>query len=247
MTGHTIVFLALGAAAGGFINGLAGTGTALFALGFYLLVLEPVTAVAIVATMSALTGVQGLWVVRRAIFSNVPRLLRFLVPGVIGVPLGVMLLASIDATTLRLVISAMLIVYGVYFGFRAALPAFEQRTPILDSVVGFVGGVMGGAASVSGAIPAMWVSLRPWPKAETRAVLQPFNVTLLGMTALLLLWRGAFDATAVQALAVTVPIGLAVAQIGIFTFRRLSDTGFRRLLILLCLAMGVGIMVQELL
>ncbi|TFL17599.1 sulfite exporter TauE/SafE family protein [Jannaschia formosa] len=247
MTAESVLFLALGAAAGGFINGLAGTGTALFALGFYLLVLDPLRAVAIVATMSVLTGLQGLWVVRHAISQQVPRLMRFLLPGVIGVPLGVMLLASIDARTLRFVIAALLIVYGVYFGFRAALPAFARRTPVWDGVIGFVGGVMGGAASVSGAIPAMWVSLRPWPKAETRAVLQPYNVVLLGLTAALLAWRGAFDATALTALAITVPVGIAVAQIGIFTFRRLTDTGFRRLLILLCLAMGVGILGQEVL
>ncbi|MEO0381893.1 MAG: sulfite exporter TauE/SafE family protein, partial [Pseudomonadota bacterium] len=47
-------YLVLGAVAGGFINGLSGTGTALFALGFYLVVLDPVQAVAIVALMSVL-------------------------------------------------------------------------------------------------------------------------------------------------------------------------------------------------
>ena len=48
MTFETILFLTLGAAAGGFVNGLAGTGTALFALGFYTVVLPPVQAVAVV-------------------------------------------------------------------------------------------------------------------------------------------------------------------------------------------------------
>ncbi len=38
MTSSFILFLALGAAFGGFVNGLAGTGTALFSLGFYLMV-----------------------------------------------------------------------------------------------------------------------------------------------------------------------------------------------------------------
>ena len=36
MSYDIVWFLLLGAAAGGFINGLSGTGTALFALGFYL-------------------------------------------------------------------------------------------------------------------------------------------------------------------------------------------------------------------
>lgn len=240
------LYLVLGAVAGGFINGLSGTGTALFALGFYLVVLDPVQAVAIVALMSILAGLQGLWIVRAEIMAQPARLLRFLLPGLAGVPLGVSLLAVIDAGALRIAIASLLILYGGYFGFRASLPAFSRRTPWIDAIIGFVGGTFGGAASVSGAIPSMWLSLRPWSKAETRAVLQPFNVAILGTTVALLFVRGAYDATAIKALAVTIPCGLIAAQVGIMVFHRLSDTGFRRLLILLTLAMGVGVLASEL-
>lgn len=240
------VYLALGALAGGFINGLSGTGTALFALGFYLVVLEPIKAVAVVALMSILAGAQGLWVVRKEIKSQPVRLLRFLIPGLIGVPIGLSLLARIDEATLRMAVATLLIVYGCYFGFRASLPAFSRKTPIIDSVIGLIGGVLGGASSVSGAIPAMWLSLRPWPKSETRAVLQPFNVAVLSTTVCLLFFRGAYDETALTALAVTIPIGLIAAQIGITVFKMLNDDAFRRLLIILTLLMGVGILLSEL-
>ena len=246
MSVATILMLVLGAAAGGFVNGLAGTGTALFALGFYLLVLDPVTAVAVVATMSVITGLQGLWLVRRAIRAQPLRLARFLVPGLVGVPLGILLLSFLDATTLRIGIAVFLVTYGAYFSFRAALPRFETPTPVLDGAIGFVGGVLGGAASVSGALPAMYLSLRPWPKAETRAVLQPYNVAILGSTVALLALRGAYDARAMTALLVTVPTGLVAAQVGIFVFRRLTDDLFRRLLIGLTLVLGAGILLQEL-
>jgi len=246
VTLQSIAFLVLGAAAGGFINGLAGAGTALFALGFYLLVLDPITAVAIVALMSVLAGLQGLWIVRAQIFEHPRRLLRFVAPGLMGVPLGLALLDVLDAGTLRIAIATLLIVYGGYFGFRAALPAFSKRTPLIDSAIGFVGGVMGGAASVSGALPTMWLSLRPWTKSETRAVLQPFNVAILATTVCLLFLKGAYDSTAAYALLFTVPTGLIAAQVGIFVFRRLTDTAFRRLLILLTLAMGTGILISEL-
>jgi len=99
MTNDMIVYLTLGAAAGGFINGLSGTGTALFALGFYLVVLEPITAVAIVALMSVLAGLQGLWIVRAEIMARPARLLRFVLPGLVGVPVGLRLLDVIDAST----------------------------------------------------------------------------------------------------------------------------------------------------
>lgn len=245
MTVELITFLLLGAIAGGFINGLSGTGTALFALGFYLVVLDPVTAVAIVAFMSIIAGVQGLWIVRAQILTHPKRLLRFVIPGLIGVPIGVWLLASIDATVLRLGVAGFLIVYGGYFSFRSALPAFARPTPVLDSIVGGLGGILGGAAGMSGALPSMWMSLRPWTKFETRAVLQPFNMVMLIVTVSLLFLRGAYDADALTALAITVPAGLISAQVGIAVFKRLTDMVFRRLLIILTLLMGLGILASE--
>ncbi|MEX0340866.1 MAG: sulfite exporter TauE/SafE family protein [Arenibacterium sp.] len=247
MSFEFIVYLMLGAMAGGFINGLSGTGTALFALGFYLVVLDPIRAVAIVAFMSVLAGLQGLWIVRADILAQPKRLLRFLLPGLVGVPIGLSLLSMIDAGQLRIAIASLLILYGGYFGFRAALPAFSRPTPWVDAGVGLTGGILGGAASVSGAIPAMWLSIRPWTKGETRAVLQPYNVAILGTTVSLLFFQGAYDRTSLSALAITVPCGLIAAQVGIMVFRRLSDTGFRRLLILLTLLMGVGVMASEIL
>lgn len=246
MDAQTITFLLLGAAAGGFINGMAGTGTALFALGFYLVVLPPITAVAIVSLMSVLVGLQGLWVVRAAILARPKRVLRFVLPGLVGMPFGLYLLALIDANTLRIMIAILLIIYGGYFSLRAALPAFEKRTPLLDALVGFLGGILGGAAAASGALPQIWVSIRPWPKAQTRAVLQPFNVAILSTTVVLLAFRGAYDTFALNALLVTVPCGLIAAQGGIFVFRRLSDTQFRRVLIALTFLMGMGILISEL-
>ena len=200
---------------------------------------------AIVALMSVLAGLQGLWIVRNEIREQPRRMLRFVVPGLVGVPVGLSLLDVIDASTLRTAIAIMLILYGSYFGFRSVLPAFSKRTPLADSSVGFVGGVLGGASAVSGAIPQMWLSLRPWTKSETRAVLQPFNVAILSTTITLLFFKGAYDQTALNALLVTVPVGLIAAQIGIGVFRRLTDTGFRRLLIVLTLLMGLGILASE--
>lgn len=247
MSIEAIVFITLGAFAGGFINGLAGTGTALFALGFFLVALDPVGAVAVVALMSVVTGVQGLWVVRVAMTQNVARLMRFIIPGLLGVPVGISLLSFIDADTLKLVIGVLLLVYGGFFSFRANLPKFERRTPVLDSLIGLTGGVLGGMASLSGALPVIWCSMRPWPKAETRAVLQPFNVSVLFTTTVMLWWRGAYTAPTITAFLIALPTSLIAAQIGIAVFQRISDNIFRRLLIGLSLLLGLGILIPALL
>ena len=238
--------LALGAAAGGFVNGLAGTGTALFALPFLLVALPPAGAVAVAATLAVGAGLQGLWEVRGALFGQPRRLMRFLLPGLAGVPIGLALLSVIDATGLRVTVAALLILYGGYFGLRRSLPRFERPTPVVDAAVGFAGGVLGGAASLSGVLPGIWCTLRPWPKAETRAVLQPYNVAILGLTLVALAARGVFAPPVATALLVVLPVGFVAARAGIAVFRRLSDDAFRRLLIVMCLVLGAGILVQGL-
>ena len=238
--------LLAGAAAAGFVNGLAGFGTALFALSFWLQIMEPLQAVAVCVVLSVVSGFQGVWIVRGAVRAHAWRLMRFLVPGLFGIPLGVALLSVLDATTLKRVIAVFLVLYGGFFTLRASLPRFERPTPWIDGAVGFVGGILGGAASLSGALPTMWCSMRPWPKAEVRAVLQPYNVAILGTTILALALGGAYTGRTLLLVGVTLPVALVFAQFGIMVFRRIGDEAFRRLLIALMLVSGLALGLREL-
>ncbi|MDA7963461.1 sulfite exporter TauE/SafE family protein [Ruegeria sp.] len=246
MNSPDYLLILAGAAAGGFINGLAGFGTSLFALGFFLSVLPPTQSVALVLILSVVTGLQGLWVVRNAILDNPKRLARFLLPALVGIPLGVLSLRYVDVQALKLVIAGFLLIYGGFFTVRRNLPKIDRPTPAVDVTVGFLGGVLGGLASLSGALPTMWCSMRAWPKAETRAVLQPFNVCVLALSAALLALRGAYTPETLRYALIAIPTALASAQFGIILFKRVSDTLFRRLLIVLCFVSGLILMGREL-
>ncbi|WP_298837093.1 sulfite exporter TauE/SafE family protein [uncultured Roseobacter sp.] len=245
MTGTEALFILLGAAAAGFVNGLAAFGTALFAMGFFLTVMPPVQAVAMSVVLAAVNGLQGAWEVRREIMDAPARLARFVVPGLLGVPLGVSLLQILDAGVLKLTIAVFLILYGGYFTLRRQLPALAPRSGVPDALVGCAGGVMGGAAALSGALPTMWCSLRGWPKNELRAVLQPFNVIILSATMALLVASGAFTRQTLVFLALALPVALVFARLGLMVFRRLPDVVFTRLLIGLCLVSGTGMLIRE--
>ena len=247
MTPEFLFIFLLGAAAGGLINGLAGFGTALFALGFWLQIMPPPQAVAIVVVMSVASGVQGLWVVRGAILSQPRRLARFLLPALVGVPLGTSLLTILEPKALKLTVALFMIVFGGFFTLRAALPRLERPTPVIDATVGFLGGVLGGAASLSGALPTMWCAMRPWPKAETRAVLQPYNVAVLGLTALVLAWQGIYDRETLLLILIALPSTMIAAQAGIAIFRRINDDQFRRLIIAMMFISGLVLLARELL
>ena len=240
------LFIVAGAVAGGFINGLAGFGTALFALGFFLSVLPPIQAVALVLLLSVVTGLQGLWVVRAEMLNNPKRLMRFLLPALIGIPLGLQSLRYVDVTGLKLVIASFLLIYGGFFMLRRNLPKIAHRTPIMDATIGFLGGILGGLAALSGALPTMWCSMRSWSKAEIRAVLQPFNVCVLALSAGLLASQGAYTPETLHFAVIAIPTSLLFAQGGIILFKRVEDTVFRRLLIMLCFASGLILMTREL-
>ena len=242
-----VIFICVGALAGGFINGFAGTGTALFALGFFLLVLPPASAVALVALVSVLASLQGIWVVRRALADNLGRFMRFVLPGLAGVPIGNALLDYVDAGHLRLLVAVLLICYGGYFGLRRSLPRFERKTDVADAFIGFGSGVFGGLAALSGTLTAVWMSLRPWPKAESRAVMQPYNAVILTVTLTLLALQGAYTPETWRAFAIALPVALVAAQIGIALFRRVSDDVYRRVLIISCFAVGLSVLLRELL
>lgn len=245
MTVEFAIWLFAGAAAGGFVNGLAGFGTALFALGFWLEILPATQAVAIVVAMSILSGIQGLWTVRQQIVKSTPRLMRFLLPALIGVPAGITLLAYIDARSLKLVVGSFMLLYGSFFVARRSLPVFDRPTPLGDSVIGLIGGVLGGAASLSGAFPTMWCALRPWSKSEQRAILQPFNVAVLTMVASILIYKGFYPQETLLLMAIVIPPTLIFAQLGIVVFGKINDAQFKRLLIALMFVSGALILLRE--
>ncbi len=235
-----------GAAAGGLINGLAGFGLSMFAMGFWLQIMPPSQAVPIMVITAVVTGLQGAWVVRRSIIKHPARLAILTVPGLVGVPIGIGLLASIEPHIIKLTLAGFMMLYGGFFTFRRALPNLERPTPMIDAVIGFVSGVLGGATSLSGPLPTMWCALRGWPKVETRAVLQAFNIVILAFTAVGLVLQDRYTWQILGLIALALPLTILFAQLGLYLFKHLRDDQFRRLLIALMLIFGTILAFKEL-
>lgn len=228
----------MGAATGGFVNGLAGFGTALFSLGWFLQIAPPAQAVAMSILIAVTTGVQGLVLVRRAIAPK--RLAAFLIPALVGIPIGYQLLSFIDGDVMKLGIAVFMLAYGVFFLRSGAAPKLARPTPVIDAGVGFVGGVMGPLCGLSGAVPTMWCAVKDWSKLETRGVLQPFNFAVLLLSLALLAIEGAFTSAMAPAALITVVLSLLSAQAGIAAFKRLGDAQFRQALVALMFVSGAA-------
>src|SRR3954466_320494 len=102
--------LLLGALAGGFVSGLSGFGTALMALGIWLYVLPPSIAVPLVLICSVISQISTLPSMWRSF--DLSLVWPFVIGGLLGVPLGTMLVASADPKVFKLSVGVLILVFS---------------------------------------------------------------------------------------------------------------------------------------
>ncbi len=233
---ETILIVFAGALAGGIVNGLTGFGTGLTALGIWLYVLEPTTASSLVIISSIASQLQTLRLVWHAIERD--RVAVFVVPGIIGVPIGTLLLPVIDPQLFKAVVGLILVAYAGYALLRRRALQIAWGGAGADGVVGFLGGVLGGLAGISGVFPVIWTDIRGWSKDRRRGILQCFNTAILVLALGSHAVSGLLDLKVGTALVAALPGTIGGAQLGAYIYRRLTDRLYQRAILVLLLLSG---------
>src|SRR5260221_7499704 len=158
----TPLYVVVGAAAAGFVQGLSGFAFGLVASAIWAWVVAPQLAGPMVVFGSLIGQVLSIGTVRRSF--DLKRVLPFVVAGLLGIPIGVVLLKNIDQTIFRLVIGIILLVYCSAMLLLRNFGPVKAGGAFADGAVGFVGGVMGGVAGLSGPAPTLWCALPGWKK-----------------------------------------------------------------------------------
>lgn len=226
------------------VSGLAGFAFALVAAGAFLQFLPPTTAVPIVLAGSAVAQLFSVVALRRAIIW--PRLRPFVVGGLLGLPLGIYLLTAIDPSGFRLLVGSFLVAYSLYALAAPKPQPIAAGGALADGFVGAIGGVMGGLAALSGAVPTIWCGLRGWPRDEARAVYQPYIMVMQLAALAMAAAAGAIDREALTGFAVALPAILVGAWCGMRLYRRVDDRQFRLIVLWLLLASGVALLAPRL-
>jgi uncharacterized membrane protein YfcA len=239
-----IAIVVAGALAAGFVNGLSGTGYALVALGFWLQAMSPVTAAPLTALCGVVGHVQSLPRIWKAV--RWPRLWPFLAAGILGVPIGTLLLDHVRPQPLKLSVGLLLVFYSGWMAFVRRPPIVSGGGRLADAAVGFTGGVMGGMASLSGPAPLIWAQLRGFGKDEQRGVNQPFNMSVLFLALVSSGIAGFLDRTFFLWAVITLPATLIGARIGLMLYRRIDDAGFRRVVLVLLGLSGATLIASSL-
>ena len=234
-----------GALLAGFVNGLAGFGTGLVALALWLHAIDPVLAAPLVVICSVIAQLQSLVTLRPAF--NLARLWPFLLGGVAGVPVGVLALDHLETAPFRAAVGLFLLGYCAFSLASRHLPVIDLGGRPADGAVGFAGGVLGGAAGLSGVLPTVWCGLKGWGKAAQRGIYQPFNLGILAWALIAQAHQGFITAEVGRLTLIALPGTMLGVWLGVKAYGRVDDRQFRLIILWLLLASGGVLTVTNLL
>lgn len=237
---ETIAILASVGLIAGAISGATGFGFSLVATALWGQFFDPqrVTLLALVYMITL--NIAYLPVFWRSIQWR--QLMPYIAGCIPGVPLGAWALASLPIAATQLVIGSTLLAYGAYMLWRSpgthTLKLSARGAWLADAGVGFLGGILGGLASLSGFLPALWVARRCPDKLHNRALVQGY-ILVSGLWALVCVSKVTTpDWAAVQHILIGLPFVAAGGALGLYVFSRLNQTQFMRLVLWMLVVCG---------
>jgi uncharacterized membrane protein YfcA len=231
-----VVWVVVGTCLAGFVQGLSGFAFGLVAMSVWAWSIEPLLAGPMVVFGSVIGQLLAAGTLRRSF--DLRRAAPFIMGGVIGVPVGVVLLRYVDARLFRGGVGGFLIVYCTAMLLARHLPIVAWGGRLADAGVGVIGGVMGGLGGLTGPAPTLWCTLRGWDRDSQRAVFQSFNLCMQVLTLIVYAASGTLTARMGWIFALMVPVVILPTLAGIRLYRGISTAKFQRLVLGLLLLSG---------
>ena len=234
-----LLVVALGAALGGFVQGLSGFAFARVAVAVWSPLLPP-AVVGPLAVFGSLFGqILGAGQIRRGFDAR--RALPMLAGGLLGVPVGVALLSQVNQTAFRLVIGLLLLAWSLSVLFGRGLPVVRGGGSLADAVAGLAGGVMGGLAGLTGPAPVLWTMLRGWDRLAARSAFQAFNLVIQAAAMAAYLAAGAVGREAGSLFFIVGVAMLGSTLLGTWLYGRVDEVRFRRVVLWLLALSGAAL------
>jgi uncharacterized membrane protein YfcA len=221
---------------GGIVTGLAGFAMGLVVSGIWLHILTPAQTATLIVGYGLLVQSYSIWKLRHALRWRA--VTPFVAGGVVGVPLGALLLTMINPDYLRAGVGVLLVVYSGYFLITPKVHTIRAGVPA-DVGVGILNGILGGLTGLAGPVITIWCQLRGWRKDEQRAIFQPVILAAFVLTAISLTATGTVTGELIKLYLIGVPFLITGVLVGLKLYGHLNDVAFRKLVLYLLLLSGL--------
>ena len=238
MNGVVLGLFLVAAFVGGFASGLAGFAMGFVVSGIWLHILSPIETTTLIVGYGFLTQGYGVWKLRHVLVWR--KLAPFIFGSLIGVPFGTLLLTYLNPVYLRSGVGVLLLIYAIH-GLAQPTHKPVAAGAAADAGIGFANGVLAGLTGLPGFVITIWCQLRGWTKDLQRAVFQPVILAAIMVNAVSLGIAGAITAHILQLYLLGLPVMAAGLWLGFTLYGKLDEAAFRRLILVLLLLAGLGL------
>ena len=216
------------------VKGLTGFGFALTSLPLLSIFIAPKTAVPIITICSVFLDGYTLYDARKHV--QYKEIITLVVSGITGMILGTYFLVSLDSQIIRLVIGIVTALFTIasMMGVKREI----SNTRLASIPVGLLSGVMGGTISISGPPIVLFFNNQNVEKKVFRANLIAYFF-LYFATVPAYFFGNLITLELLQSSAVMVPVMFLGATMGIRLSKKIDETVFKRITLLLILVTGV--------
>lgn len=215
----------------------SGFGFALIVMPLLTLLLGVQAAAPLVALLGlALYGINLLRYRQGLLWQEV---IRLGAAALVGVPIGVWLLSSLEERVVEAGLGLVLVLFGAYSLARPYGPQLDSSSWAYPA--GFLAGCLGGAYNTPGPPVIVYGSLRQWPRDGFRSVLQALFLVSGVLVVIAHAVAGHLVAPIWNGFAVALPALLAGIVAGALLDQRLDPARFRRLVLAMMVVLGISL------
>ena len=241
MDSQTLIIIA-GAAAAGFVQGLSGFAFGMVSMSIWAWTIDPRLAAAM-AVFGSLTGqIIAAVTVRRGF--DIKKLAPFILGGLLGLPIGLLLLPRLDVLMFKVLLGTLLVIACPAMLFSSRLPRITGGGRVADGLAGAGGGFMGAFGGFTGVLPTLWCTLRGLEKDSQRAIIQNFNLAMLAVTFASYIATGVVTSATLPYFAIVAPAMLIPSLLGARLYIGISEASFRKVVLGLLTCTGVALLVS---
>ena len=236
-----IIVASLAMLAGSTVLATLGFGIALTSSPFLLLVLDPQTVVVMLNTVAIVLLAMLVVQTRKHLPST--EIVPVSVAGVLGVPVGVYALSTLNAGVLRMGIAGLILALAVAVAFNVRVPTGAPR--ISGPAVGFVVGALISGLGIGGPLIVLYLLGRDWPRQVVRASTSVYYLALSLAAVVGYIVAGLYTTErVVLTLIVVAPVALGFG-VATLLVRRMDERSFRRAVLAVIIVTSLMVLGRE--
>jgi len=226
---------------GSILPSIVGFGVGIITTPFLLLMLDPISVVVTLNSVGII--LYGSVAIKTRSHFPAKNMIPMIIAGIIGIPVGVLVLDMASTSTLRIGISILLIMLTLCTGIKVKVNQTYHN--ILSPLVGFTTGVLLTGAGVGGPLIAVYLIALKWSKDAVRSSIAFFTSikSIISIVGYGLAGFYTHD-NIILSIIIIIPVLIGVA-VGDMLSKKLSEHTFRQIVISMILVASFSVLLKE--